>query len=299
MFAIPYLFKEGDFMFSNIVVRDDFKDDIVDISGRRFSDFGMMWGKLSKLIGIDLDTLFMYDDWYILNDEFYYFKEHCIFEELFMSELAYECKIKCVEFKLAFDEGNLGVISKLYRTKDKQYYMYSDFCDNYFNHIPADSNVFKLASSIAFGEENAQVLMNEIFGLVSFDIFSGQRDREEYNLFFECDNNSVRLAPLCDNGAVFTESLVYSCPFGKFSLFDDYEYKVYRNNLLRIVSFNKNLFDKLAFLLDVNIDEILRRTIDKYRVIINNEYISYVLSYFDNRKKAVESTLKLSKNNNR
>ena len=286
-------------MFANIVVRDDFKDDIVDISGRRFSDFGMMWGKLSNLTGIDLDTLSMYDDWYILNDEFYYFKEHCIFEELFMSELAYECKIKCVEFKLAFDKENLGVISKLYRIKDKQYYMYSDFCCKYFNHLPDNLNVFKLASSIAFGEENAQKLMNEIFSLMSFDMFSGQRDREEYNLFFECKNNNVRLASLCDNGAVFTESLVYSCPFGKFSLFDDYEYKVYRNNLLKIVSFNKILFDKLAFLLDINIDEVLRRTIDKYRIIVDNADKSYILGYFDNRKKAVELTLKLSKNNDR
>ena len=187
-----------------------------------------------------------------------------IFEEIFMSELAYECGVECVSFKNALNNNTLGIISKLYRTNGKNYYVYSDFCDNYFGHRPNNLFSFKFACSIAFGEEKAYLLMNDIFKLISFDMFSGQWDREEHNFFFECGDDNVRLAPLCDNGIIFTHSSIYNSPFGVFSLSDNGEEKNYRNNLLRLVS-----FEKLAFLLDINIDEVLERTIDKYRMIIS------------------------------
>lgn len=32
-------------------------------------------------------------------------------------------------------------------------------------------------------------------------------------------------------------------------------------------------------------DEVLKRTIDKYRIVIDSDDKSYILNYFDNRKK--------------
>ena len=108
-------------MFKLSYFKNDAYDIAIDINNKRYSDGGMMWAELSKMTGIDVSMLMAYDDWYILDDEFYYFKYMYKIEELFMSELAHECKVRCVEFLLALDSNTLGIISKLYREKDKKY----------------------------------------------------------------------------------------------------------------------------------------------------------------------------------
>lgn len=285
-------------MFNCVKLEDNYKEFVVDITGKRYSDFGMKWDELSKLTGIDRSILEMYDDWYVLDDGLYYFKVRRKFEELFMSELAHECRVRCVDFLLALDKTDWGIMSKLYRDKKKQYYMYSDFCKKYFNCVKNDLGFFRLASVIEFGEEKTQELMNDIFGLMSLDMFTGQLDREEYNLFFECSDDSIRVAPLCDNGEVLYKNFHYSFPLGEFSLvnFDD---NIYGNDFLFLLETEKVLFDKLVLLLNIDIKEILKRTIDKYKIVMNVNDKKQILSYFDDRKKVIEYTLRLSKNSNR
>ena len=283
-------------MSINVGYELGFNGDYAFIDGKRFSDYGFMWKDLHKLTGIDYETLQMYDDWYILEGGLYYFKKHCVFEELFMSELASICKVKCVEFKLASVDDKIGVISKLYRENNKKYYMYTDFCRKYFNHVPDNLRVLKLASLSSFGDKIGQQLMDDIFNLVCFDIFSGQWDREEHNFFFECDKNIVSLAPLCDNGMIFSGNFIYSTPFAKFSLSSIDESVVYRNNLFQILRFDEVFFNKLAALLDIDINEVIKRTLEKYKIFIADCDRDYILEYFDERKKAIDLTLKLSRN---
>lgn len=281
-------------MFNLSKFSADAKDIAIDISDKRYSDGGMMWNELSLLTGIDMDTLKAYDDWYILDDGLYYFKYMYTIEELFISELAHECKVRCVEFLLALDNNTLGIMSKLYREKGKQYYMYGDFCKKYFNHFPDNLSVFRLASSIAFGEEKMNKLMDDVFSMVCFDIFTGQWDREEYNLFFECDSDSnVRIAPLCDNGVAFQNSYIYSSPFCELSIGEE---SVSRGNLPFILSMEGNFYNKLAAYLNINVSDILNRTCEKYKIDINGYDKRVLLGYFDDRKRAIEHTLKLSRN---
>jgi len=280
-------------MFKYSEFKDDIYNSAVDITGKRYSDYGMMWNELSKNVGIPSSIIERYDDWYILDDGFYYFKDIARFEELFMSELAVCCKVRCVDFIVAKNNKQLGIISKLYREKDKKYYMYSDFCKKYFNCISTSLGMFKLASSISLGNEKSLVLMDDIFNMMSFDMFCGQWDREEYNFFFECDNdNNVRIAPLCDNGIAFQNCFVYSSPFGEFNLEED---DVYRGNLPCILSIEKDFYNKLSMLLDIDINEVLLKTCDKYGIKLNLEDAKRLLSYFDDRKQAIDSTLKLVK----
>lgn len=278
-------------MFKKSYFRDDCKE--IDVTGKKYSDYGIMWNELSEMTGISRSILERYDDWYILDDGLYYFKNICKIEELFMSELANECKIRCVKFFVAIEKGIFGIISKLYREKDKKYYMYSDFCKKYFNHVPNYLGVFKLASSIALGDDKAQKLMDDVFNMICFDILCGQWDREEYNFFFECDkDNNVRIAPLCDNGIAFKNCFIYSSPFGEFNLEED---KISRGNLPFILSNEKDFYNKLALLLDINIEDVLNRTCEKYRININEDDKKMLLSYFDKRKIAIDNTLKLAR----
>ena len=150
-------------MFRNSYFKNDVYDMAIDVTDKKYSDYGMMWDELSLNTGIPKSILERYDEWYILDNEFYYFKDRCRIEELFMSELANECKVRCVQFLLAIDYSTLGILSKLYREKDKKYYMYSDFCNKYFNNIPTSLGMFRLASSIQFGDEKMVKLMKDIF----------------------------------------------------------------------------------------------------------------------------------------
>ena len=52
------MFKHSDF-------RDDVYKDAIDITGKKYSDYGMMWNELSKNTGISKSILERYDDWYI------------------------------------------------------------------------------------------------------------------------------------------------------------------------------------------------------------------------------------------
>lgn len=79
MFVISYCFKEGDIMGIKPFFSSEVLDKSISLYGKRYSDLGMMWCELSKKTGIDLEILQSYDDWYILEDEFYYYKNKFYF----------------------------------------------------------------------------------------------------------------------------------------------------------------------------------------------------------------------------
>ena len=290
----------GDIMYFDYKFSDEALKKLILLDGKHYSDTGMMWGELSNITGIDMNTLSMYDNWYILDDGLYYFKSCFIFEELFMSELARECNVKCVSFSLAGDNVSynrslLGVMSKLYRYKDKKYFYYSDFCNRYFDGYVQYLDKFKLASEDVFGNDKTNILIDDIYGLISFDMFTGQRDRGEHNFLFECDNDSIRLAPLCDNGLVFGNGFNYVSPFGNYCLFETDMYTTYRRDLLDILRNEKMLYDRFEHILDINVMEILKRTLDKYMIVMNFGNRMRVLRYLDCKKRAIDGTLRLSR----
>lgn len=270
-----------------------FCDNLVNLNDKRYSDNGISKEELSKYTGIDNKIIDRYDNWFILDDGYYYFKHSFVFEELFMSELASVMGVKCVSWNGAVRGMTKGIISKLYRKNDKDYYMYNEFCMRYFNQFVSnlDDLFDMLLGKLSFND--LCKLMNDLYGMVVFDLFSGQTDRLEYNFFFECSNDSVNLAPLCDNGRCFGANMMYHTPFGNYSLYGDVNNKY--NDIYKMLSENREFYMKLESVLDINIDEILRRTIEKYNLLINNNTRNYVMNYFNNKKVDVERVLKRCK----
>lgn len=284
----------------NYDFKDDVVKDIVLLDGKHYSDTGMMWGELSSITGIDIDTLSMYCDWYILDDGFYYFKTCCIFEELFMSELAIECNVKCVSFELAkntvsYRYPTIGVMSKLYRVKEKEYYFYRDFCFKYFDEYINDFDKFRSMSLNVFGESKYNKLIDDIYGMMAFDMFTGQRDRGAHNFLFECNSDGVALAPLCDNGWVFSYEYNYDSPFGNYCLLETDMFTTNRKSMIDILKSEKMLYERFGNLLDVDVKEVLKRTLDKYMIVLDIGSRGRILRYMDNKKKAIDTTLKLSR----
>lgn len=287
-------------MLINYSFKDDFHKNIVLLDGKRYSDIGMMWEELSNMTGIDMNTLSMYDDWYILDGGYYYFKSCFVFEELFMSELAKECNVKCVDFNLAkntvsYKYPTIGVISKLYRTKEKEYYYYTEFCKEYFGGYVFSFEKFIEMSINIFGENKTNGLFDDIYGMMAFDLFAGQSDRGEHNFMFECNTDSIRLAPLCDNGWVFNYGYDYVCPFGNYCLFGTDMFTTYRKSLIEVLKYEKMLYERFDRLLEIDVKEVLKRTIDKYMIVMDIGSRRRILRYMDDKKKAIDVTLKYSR----
>lgn len=292
-------------MFGSIKLKN--KDGIVDISGKSYKNFSTLnnHAKLALHTGIDEDTISVYDEWFLLDDGFYYFKVEHIIEELFLSELAHECDVRCVDFNFAFNNGSLGIISKLYRDPSKEYNSYDDFCKKHFNCIVDDLGSFKVVCDVMLGNDVSNRLMNDIYGLISFDIFTGQIDRYSYNVFFETFGNDIRLAPMCDNGGAFSLKNDYDSCFDMLSLHDGRkngdsfivftEDSVYKRQLLGLLKEEKIFLKRFERLLDVNIDDALKRTLEKHGLLLSSYRRQKIMDYFDNKKRAVECTLSLTK----
>lgn len=274
------------------IMFDKFKfcGDLVNLNDKRYSNRNICKDELSMITGIDDEILNRYDNWYILDNNFYYFKYSYVFEEILMSELAKSLGVKCVSFTGAIRGMTKGIISGLYRSNDKDYYMYSEFCKKYFNQDVSNLNDLfdMLLSKLSF--EDVCNFMNDIYGLIVFDLFSGQTDRLEYNFFFECGKDTVRLAPLCDNGRCFGANMMYRTPFGNYSLYGGVN-NIY-NDLYMLLNENKEFYLRLEKVLDIDIWELLKRTLDKYKILINGEFKNYILNYFDDKKVDVERVLK-------
>lgn len=259
--------------------------ELKDIKGMKYSNMGITKSELCKLVGIDMATINIYDNWYLLDDKFYYYKNEFIFRELLMSELFNEINIRTVDFKLVKNYYGLGIISESYRTLEKEYYTYNDFCINYLSCSNIDLLNFKDRVYNSFGSKNTYEVMNSLYGMLAMDLFSGQVDRGEYNFFFECDDNSVRLAPLCDNGACLFQPKYNEFPFGNYSLSS--------HNFLSLLKFEKDFYYIVESILDINIYSILEKIIDKYKININEDYKKFILDYFDSKKYKINKSLKI------
>ena len=124
---------------------------------------------------------------------------------------------------------------------------------------------------------------------------TGQRDRGAHNFLFECNSDGVLLAPLCDNGWVFSYEYNYDSPFGNYCLFETDMFTTNRKSMIDILKSEKTLYERFGNLLDVDVKEVLKRTLDKYMIVLDIGSRGRILRYMDNKKKAIDATLKLSR----
>lgn len=285
-------------MFSNISITRECRKSLVDLKGKRYDDVtDLSVEELARYLKIDSDLFKFYTDWYILDDGLYYFKSDFVFNEIFLSELAREFNVKCVKFMLATNGKRIGVLSKNFRKKNSTYLDYLEFTRRYFVHIPEDLDTFKNQSYSVFGEEVGKRLSDQVFSLVAFDFFSGQNDRTHINVAFETNSSDVvKLAPLCDNGVSFSTSdfnSYISCFGNLYFPFDKY-IDPRQLELLKLVRDNISFYNSLTKALDIDIQEVLNRTIEKYKFRMSTYEKIKINDYFGSKKDIIERTLKYS-----
>lgn len=268
---------------------------VINLAGKKYSDLGMSREELSERIGIPKNIASTYDNWYILNGEFYYFKKRMIFTELLVTEIARKCGIRCVDFRLAINSnGEIGIISKLYRERGKEYYSYSEFCTRFFGEVKNDLSWFSLGMSVRFTEEQKNIFMDDIFGIIALGLFCGQWDNglEGDNLFIENDPTmGPRIAPLCDTSGCFSLSYDYESPFGTFSLCSDDD--VIDKRFIFLLGNDDSLFNKIQLLINIDVERILMDIISRYGILIESDNKQKILDYFEQRRNIMNRALEL------
>lgn len=285
-------------MFNNVSITRDGKKDIIDISGKRFNQVTeLSENELSRFLKINSELFKFYTNWYLLNGKLFYFKTDFIFNEIFLSELAKEFDVKCVKFMLAKDEKNIGIISRNFRKKTFNYFDYKEFCEKYFGEFPRDIETFKSHLYSRFDKENADKLMEQIFSLVAFDFFSGQNDRTHINVTLEEKDGNVLLAPMCDNGVAFHMGDFNSYAACFDNLFFPYDNIIDPSQLylLKLIRENVVFYNKLAKALEINIRDVLERTLEKYKIRMSVLEKIKVNDFFGAKRDVIERALSYSK----
>ncbi len=289
-------------MFKNTTVKDK---EIINISSFYIDANDDKNSFLSDELNIPKSYLIAYNGWHKIDGELYYYKNVAIFNEIFLSELTKYYNLKCVNYSIVYGKKGLGIISKNFREKNKTYYDYDDFFGKYGINIPNDIIILKRILEQILTEKNAKELMNTFFRLSAFDWFTGQTDRSAGNVTFDV-TDQVSLCPLTDNG-----SSLHSAPKNNKTLYRilytrlnsiynylefPYNNRVNENNLTSIYLINNfEEFKKyLEISLDIDINEVLNRTIEKYNLLVPNDDRNELIDFFDTKRSILEKTLELS-----
>lgn len=261
---------------------------------------------------ICIDTIaYMYPHWYKKDGVYYYKKTDFMYYELLMSELLREFGLRSVDFYVSRDGKDVFIASRNFKDKSNKYYYYSRMFKRCIEHIglrEIGMDNIKTELKKITTAENAKEVSDELFTLTAVDCFSGQSDRTSSNLMFEKSNGLYHLAPIYDNGYCFKGYRIqeYSSCYQKlyFPYIPDpdddftgkYEERTLiidsiRLNTLRLIRDNLAFYNAICKCLDIDIDEIIKRTNDKHQIKIYKAQRDYIRKYLDKKKKNFELTL--------
>lgn len=260
---------------------------------------------LSGILKLDEFSLKQYNSWYNINGKLYYYKNHFIFNELFLSELIKEYRLTTPNYSLAIVNNELGIVSESIKNNDSQYFDYDLFFENTNTKIPR--NILSLEEFFKnnISDKNKEELMNEFYRLTAFDWFSGQTDRSDTNVIFKIDKD-IHLAPIIDSGSSLhyvrfqkkKYDILYTSYYSSFEnlsfptddlLDSDHMY------LFDLINNSIEFYNYLCKSLDIDIYKILKNTSEKYKLLIPNFDRKEVNDFFEVKKRILENTLKLAK----
>jgi len=277
------------------------KSKIIDLTNKRYYDVIPNADSfiLARNIHSTAEEVLRYPEWYILDHVYNYFKTNDAFNELLMVELFKEFNLKCLEYQIAKDNNKIGIISKNFRKRGTSYYEYYSYPDESAFYAYKTLNEFEEYASRFINSDNLSTLIASLSRLLVVDFFSGQSDRTSCNLLFE-ERNELKLAPISDNGSIFNKdemnissSCIETLRFPNSPIVNIWEY-----NTLSLIVKNVEFRKYLIKCLDIDMNEIINRTIDKYCLKLYKYEINEIISYFDAKKKIINNTLKLVKKEN-
>lgn len=248
--------------------------------------------KIAKQINIDPELLQNYNNWFNINNKYFYFKSNYAFQELLIASIFKEIKVNTVEHQIVKFDEEIGLISANYR-KSKLKYQYFDELTiglNINSFIEINNLIKK-----SMNKEDYEKCIEQIFKIISVDILFGQYDRWEYNVIFEKTKDHINLSPMFDNGCIFSEDYgdisIYKSCFGVFSISEKYE-DYFTTDVIRKFP---ELFKSLESTLNFNLTKIFDNLELEHKIKIRKEIRKQIQNYYDTHRKMVEKTLKFAR----
>ena len=107
-------------MFKNTKVNDKYIKSLKNIYDNYYEKCNITTEELAKILNLNIWFINEYPDWYYINDKLYYYKDYTIFNELFLSELIKEFKLKSVKYELVKNSNMIGIISESFRNSNNK-----------------------------------------------------------------------------------------------------------------------------------------------------------------------------------
>lgn len=250
--------------------------------------------KLAQEINIDPEILNHYMSWLIINNKYYYFKSYNCFEEIFMEKIFDKINIPTVKHTIVKYNNKIGIISPNFRKPQKEGYQYK-----YYDEV-VDNKKYGLTESLDYlakimTEEDLIDYKDKIYKIIATDIIFGQEDHYSYNVNFEIKGPQIKLAPMFDNGLLFSENSAYYIDFN--SCFEHLEFRdneTYPDeHTITILEKNPQLLREIACSFDYDLESIFNDIETEHNIKILKKLRKQIQNYYDTRCTMIEKTLNL------
>lgn len=245
--------------------------------------------ELSKKININPETLSSYLKWFQIDNTLYFFKSYNCFEELFMENIFNKMDIPTVPHTIVRLDNKIGIISPNFRKPGNKYKDYDE--------IVKQSNLKQSLKylSTKMTKTDFTNYKEQLFKIIATDIIFGQSDHFSYNINFEISQDSIKLAPLFDNGELFSNQSSHSVYFSScFENLEFYTEDTYPNeHTLTVLFENPELARELSYTIDYDLNSIFDELENQYKIIIYKKIRKEIQKYYDQNCTIIEKTLNL------
>ena len=231
----------------------------------------------AKKINIDLDTFFCkkYQNWYIYDGKYYYFKALSSFEIL--NYLVAEkigtkyFTLPIVHFIPAKVFNSKGLASLNFRNKEKSYFYGNR---KYFS---SDSNPIQTLSFLkTFFERDKSYfnLTKDLLRLVAYHIYLSLGDIVYCNLLFQENKDGFSLADVSDLDNAFIDTNINFDASIYYYFSDMFSFAIPSSDFTELIT-NFPFEEALKIILDINIEQILNSLEKEYFLFISPLYRKY------------------------
>lgn len=252
---------------------------------------------LGQKININTSTLAIYNNWFLINNKYYYFKYHYIFEELFMEKIFATFNVPCVSHTIVKCDHKVGIISENFRKSNCKYLNYNEVISSNID-IPSHILDYNNKVSTKMTRTDYQKYLDLISKIIAIDILFGEFDHHYYNVMFEKSSSHLNLAPMFDNGDIFKDNDSDTYLFE--SCFDTLSFSLNSKRIdkhtIETIKYFPELFTNLESAININLNKIYNLLEQDYQLHIYKELKNQIQNYYDNHCKMVEKSLKLVKN---
>lgn len=230
-----------------------------------------------------------YCNWYLLNEQYYYFKRLPnikLLNNLILSRIVKKYyKLQVAEFKLARVNDEVGLAAINFREQQKKYFEADQ------EHFPSFNPIitFQYLKTFFQDIENYYHLVNDLTNLMSFHIYSGLCDLCSVNLLFKEEKDGFSLAPVFDLDDAYEAKI-------SFGTYEYYSYicdlKIPSNTFTEFITCFPSFQCALQIQDDIDMNKVLTEVEEENNIDIN-ELLKDYYKRRDEEKKDFIRSLKL------